>query len=353
MPISSRAMTLPPRVPEARGPVSDHLLSALRRPPHHVRTVPEVGEPDEEDLQLSLYCLYELHYTGLPGVDEEWEWEPSLLRVRRRLEDRFEAELRAAAGVVGGSGVHSAEVSPAEVVPELWRMATSGGGPSLSEWVSRHATIGQFQELAKHRSAYQLKEADPHTWAIPRLKGQAKAVMVEIQADEYGSGSAAAMHSALFAKTMLALGLDPTLLAYIDELPATTLATTNLISFLGLHRRLRAALVGHLALFEMTSIGPMSRYASALRRLGLGDEACEFYDVHVRADEVHQQLATDGMVAGFLRDEPELAGDVLFGARALTAVEARFALAVLGCWHDGRTSLRGSVREQPVVPAAI
>ena len=27
------------------------------------------------------------------------------------------------------------------------------------------------REIAVHRSGYQLKEADPHTWAIPRLNG--------------------------------------------------------------------------------------------------------------------------------------------------------------------------------------
>jgi hypothetical protein len=327
-------------MPDPRGPVSEHLLDVLGRPPHDLRWNPRVDPRDEEDLQLSLYCLYELHYTGLPGVEEDWEWEPSLLRVRRALETGFEAGLREAAGRI--------RVRPQEVVPELWRMATSGGGPSLSEWVCENATIEQFRELAKHRSAYQLKEADPHTWAIPRLRGEAKAVMVEIQADEYGSGSAGAMHSALFAKTMVALGLDPTPLAYVDELPAATLATTNLISFLGLHRRLRGALVGHLALFEMTSVGPMGRYAAGLRRLGLADEACEFYDVHVQADEIHQRLATDGMVAGFLRDEPALAGDVLFGARALEAVEARFAQRILACWQGGGTSLReAGVTERP------
>ena len=48
-----------------------------------------------EDLQLALYCCYELHYQGLPGVDEGWEWEPSLVRFRSHLEGIFEAQLRA------------------------------------------------------------------------------------------------------------------------------------------------------------------------------------------------------------------------------------------------------------------
>src|SRR5438045_2693004 len=82
--------------------------------------------------------------------------------------------------------------------------------------------------------------------------------------------------------------------AYLDRLPGTTLATTNLISLFGLHRRWRGALVGHLALFEMTSVVPMARYSAALERLGVGRVARRFYDVHVEADAVHQFIACDG-----------------------------------------------------------
>ena len=57
---------------------------------------------------------------------------------------------------------------------------------------------------------------------------------------------------------------------YLDRLPGITLSTCNLVSLFGLHRRWRGALVGHLALFEMCSVGPMGRYQAALERFGLG-----------------------------------------------------------------------------------
>ena len=46
-----------------------------------------------EDFHLSLYLCYELHYGGLDGVDDAWEWDPSLLELRARLERAFEASL--------------------------------------------------------------------------------------------------------------------------------------------------------------------------------------------------------------------------------------------------------------------
>ena len=168
--------------------------------------------------------------------------------------------------------------------------------------------------------------------------------MVLIQADEYGDGLPGESHAELFAVTMDALGLDPSYGAYVDVLPGTTLATVNLVSMFGLHRRLRGALVGHLAGFEMTSVGPMDRYGEGLRRLGLSRAARRFYDVHVEADVVHGMVASSRMAAGLARQEPDLAPDVLFGAGALSAVEARFTVHVLGSWESGRSSLRAPSR---------
>jgi hypothetical protein len=138
---------------------------------------------------------------------------------------------------------------------------------------------------------------------------------------------------------MVALGLDPTYGAYLERLPGVTLATVNLISLFGLHRRWRGALVGHLAVFEMTSVVPMGRYSELCRRLGLPEEARRFYDVHVVADAVHQVVASRDLAAGFVAAEPDRAADVSFGARALMAVEGRFARSLLDAWAAGRSSL--------------
>ena len=90
----------------------------------------------------------------------------------------------------------------------------------------------------------------------------------------------------------------------------------------------------------MCSVGPMSRYRAALERLGFGPRATRFYDAHVVADEHHQVIALDEMVAGLVEDEPYLGGQVVFGARALAAIERRFTEELLTAWADGRSSLR-------------
>ena len=211
------------------------------------------------------------------------------------------------------------------------RAIAADDAPSVSRFVEREAGARAGARVRVHRSAYQLKEADPHSWAIPRLSGPPKAALVEVQADEYGGGRPDRVHAQLFADTMAALGLDADYGAYLDRLPAVTLATVNLMSLFGLHRRLRGAIVGHLALFEMTSSMPNRRYASGLRRLGFGD-ATAFFDEHVEADAVHENVAAVDLAGGLARQEPRWPRDVLWGARALVEVEGRWAGHLMERW---------------------
>jgi Iron-containing redox enzyme len=330
-----------PTLPQPRGELSAHLLRELAAPVHDLAAPPAVQVDDplaDEDLQLALYCCYELSYRGFDAVDERWEWAPALLAFRAGLERAFEAALRDCVAEP------PATIAAEESDVALRAIVDSDDGPSLSLHLARNGTRDELLEFMVHRSAYQLKEADPHSWALPRLHGVPKAALVEVQADEYGGGRAERIHAELFARSMRALGLDPAYGAYLDRIPGPTLATVNLMSLFGLHRRLRGAIVGHLAVFEMTSSIPNGRYAQCLRRLGYDGDATEFFDEHVEADAVHESIAAVDLAGGLIRQDPGLAADVLFGAAALVDLDARWARWVLSRWNDGSSSLRPAAK---------
>lgn len=324
-----------PQLPRARGPLSSALFGYLRGdasslPCRPVRSRDAIAD---EDVQLALYSCYELHYRGFESVSAAREWDPDVLRFRDGLERAF---TRALLDEVPQPRVRD----PRDVGALIQQAIVEADGPSLSTYLLKVGTRDEFAEFVIHRSAYQLKEADPHTWAIPRYSGRSRAALVELQADEYGNGVPGAAHAELFATTMDALGLDSAYGAYLDRLSGITLATTNLVSMFGLHRRWLPALLGHLALFEMTSVEPMSRYARTAARHGLGRDAREFYDVHVIADEHHGPLAVRHLVGGYLEEQPQDAATLLWGALALMHLETRFARALLDSWAGGRSSLR-------------
>jgi hypothetical protein len=334
-------------LPSPRGPLSERLFEALEGPAAtHLATPPAIESADpiaDEDLQLALYVVYELHYTSIRGVDERWERSPSLLAFRGALERPFEEAVAALVPPAEAAELESVGAALQEIVAE-------DPGPPLSRHMETQGTREQMLEHVVHRSAYQLKEADPHSWAIPRLSPVPKAALLEVQFDEYGGGNSERMHSALFAKTMSGLGLDDTYGAYLERWPGVTLATVNLISLFGLYRHRRGALVGHLAGFEMTSSIPNRRYGNTLRRLGYGPEVTHFYDEHVEADAVHENIAAWDLAGGLAADEPEVAADILFGARALLQVEARWATHLMDAWQGEGTSLRAPL-SQPALAA--
>lgn len=184
------------------------------------------------------------------------------------------------------------------------------------------------------------QEADPHTWALPRLGGRPKAALAKIQGGEYGEGEERDVHQNLYALTMSLLDLDPSYGAYLGDLPGVTLATVNLVSFFGLHRRWTAAMVGHLASFEMSSVAPMSAYSAGLRRLGFPQDACHFFDTHVVADAHHQQLAADELAAGLVEQQPRAGAEILWGADCMGWIEGQLSDHILGSWQAGSSSLR-------------
>jgi hypothetical protein len=237
----------------------------------------------------------------------------------------------------------AADLTSDAVADVLFGLAGRDTGPSVSRYVARKASLDQLKEFLIHKSVYQLKEADPHTWAIPRLSGRAKAALVEIQADEYGGGRPDRMHSALFAQTMRGLGMDDSYGAYVDAVPAVSLAAVNLMSLCGLNRRLRGAITGHLAIYEMTSSQPNRFYGKGFRRHGFDAGVTHYFDEHVEADAVHEQIAGRDLAGGLVEAEPELLDDVLFGATAVMAIDARLSAHLLGSWESGRSSLRSAV----------
>ncbi|CAN5511053.1 iron-containing redox enzyme family protein [soil metagenome] len=326
-----------PRLPVAAGPLSATVIEVLgHRPPRrHLSRIdaPVIdSDPWGLDLHLALYICYELHYRGFHGVDPAWEWNPALLHLRSHLESAF---LEAVINEVGPLGEHP---SAADEMDAISREPADGDGPSY--FLRDKGTWAQAREYFVHRSLYHLKEADPHAWAIPRLRGQAKASFVAVEFDEFGGGRGDALHQQLFANLLTAADLDPTYLGYIDTVPAEALAAVNLMSMFGLHREFRGMTIGHFASTEITSPPGSARLVEAFERLGAPEPCIRFYREHVEADAVHEQVVRTDVVGELLRVEPQLERDVVFGIRAHIAVEDRLAELLMRRWLEGESALR-------------
>lgn len=318
-----------PRLPTARGPISQAVMDLCARRVGEPVPCPRVVDAYGEDLQLALYVCYELHYRGFADVDDAMEWDLDLLGIRLELESIFLEQLRR--DVAGGDDLDA----------ELDGLLTETVGErGVSHHLATDGTLEQFREYVIHRSAYHLKEADPQLLVVSRLDGPAKAGLAAVEYDEYGAGRADAMHSELYAAMMRELGLTAAYGDHLDRVSATVLAEVNLMSLCGLRRELRAAAVGQFALIELTSSPGSARLVRAARRLGCGPATEHFYAEHVEADAVHEQVIRRDVIAPLVAHEPELAAGLVFGIQASQLLGGRFADEVLGAWSAGRSSLR-------------
>ncbi|WP_457205400.1 iron-containing redox enzyme family protein [Nocardioides sp. P5_C9_2] len=315
-------------LPTPRGAVSGALVSALSG--NFLERLPAWPDPDEveqrrtEDDTLALWVLHELAYRGFTDVDERWEWHPDLVALRWRLEGELEQRLRKRMPATDRSG---------DLVRDLSDLIAGDDGPSLARHLQRHGSVEQAHDLLRQRSLYHLKEADPTTWVIPRLgSGTAKAALVEVQYDEYGAGDPRRLHHRLFARGMEACGLTSEPNAYVDEAITEVLEQNNATSMFGMHRRLRGAALGHFAAFESTSSVPSRQLVQGFERLGIPPEMRAYYDEHVEADSVHDQVAVREICGTLVTNEPALAEDVLFGAWTCLDLEAHTATAMLARW---------------------
>jgi hypothetical protein len=307
-------------LPKPRGALSEALFCALQDVDEASGDLSGTEPDSREDAQISLWALYELHYRGFDDVAEDLEWDVTILGVRRTLEQSFEDLLR--------SRFEPPEVA-ASFEESLSSYIEAHDGPSLATFVQRHAEHGQVLQLLKARTIYHLKESDPVAWLVPRLGFRTQAALMELQYDEYGAGNANRLHSHLYAKGVDACGLRSQYGAYIDEAPLEVLEQNNAMSMFGLHRRLRGAALGHLAAFESTSSRPCRRMAQGLSRLGFPQHMVDYYDEHVEADAVHEQLAVHSICASLVESEPSQTEDVFFGAFTCLDLESRFAAAFL------------------------
>ncbi|CAM3157205.1 iron-containing redox enzyme family protein [Nocardioides dubius] len=325
-------------LPQSRGPYSGWVRRRMLG--MDAGRAPAAPEPDtmldDPDVQLALWMLYEVHFQGFEEAEEGIEWDLGLLAFRQVLEVPFETVLRDV-----GAPLRRPRAT-ARIVDGLRDLIAQAPDPGLARFLQRKANADQFVDFLKQRSVYHLKEADAHSFVLPRVRGGVKVALAEVQYDEYGAGRVDRLHQDLFAKALIACGLDGQYGRYVDSADAATLASSNALSLFCLHRRHRGAALGHLAAFESTSSIPCRRISQGAERLELPGEVFDYFDEHVEADAVHEQIAVTDLCGALVVHEPELATDVLLGAEVCLQLGARADQALLDRWA-GETGPRWEV----------
>ena len=128
------------RLPEARGPLTEELLAALRQPAGSVQLFgaglafdPPAEALADDDLQLGLWTCYELHYAGFTDAQPGWEWDPELMAWTKALEAHFSSALRSCVPVAATPAGQS-------IAGRLRALIDADTGPQLARRLQASAT---------------------------------------------------------------------------------------------------------------------------------------------------------------------------------------------------------------------
>lgn len=211
----------------------------------------------------------------------------------------------------------------------------------MAGFYRERATLEQMKEVVAQRSLFFLKEPDPWAMVIPSLRGEAKAGLLDVLLDEYGWGRHDHMHSTVYENLMRALGLETGFDAYLDRAAWQFLAGLNYQWMLARHRRLCRRMYGYIYLVEADSPDSMREYLAAWARLGIDDEdVTRFYDLHVTADEGHQQVALEEMILPVVRAEPRAMPEIARGVLEGRVLHHAFSSHLARSFDAGESSFR-------------
>jgi hypothetical protein len=286
-------------------------------------------------------AMYVLHAQGAwspVGAPRFNQHDPTLLAVLSRLERGFEAQLgRTPLPEDPPRDADAFRAWLRDLALEREVVPPSGMGPYLRDEI----TLEQLKEIVAQRSLFFLKEPDPWAMVIPSLHGEAKAGLLDLLLDEYGWGRYDHMHSTVYEVLLRRLGLETEYDAYYDRTAWQFLAGLNYQGLLARHRRLCRRMYGYIYLVEADSPRSMQNYLAAWRRLGIDDpDVLKFYDLHVTADEGHQEVALDEVIGPVVRAEPAAAPEIARGVLEGHLVHALFSRHLVASFTAGRSSLK-------------
>jgi hypothetical protein len=287
--------------------LTDHLRAALTRGAGF----------DRRDAMMALLEVHALHLAPIEelGGAEQWQHEPRVVALKRRLEGMLRARLDA----------DRAPRFDDPPVDEMRRLSHDGMVPSIYDWLAEEATLEELIEFISLEGGPDADFDDLVAICQVGLRGLPKLTLGANYWDELGRGDLPAVHTELHHRMADALGVRS---VPPDELPIEALERKALNGYLATNRALQPEMIGSLGMIECQAGTRCRRVVAAMRRLGVPDAALPFYAEHASADPHHGKAWLDEAVAPLVAEHPEWGPRILTGAWWRVSVNRRFFAAM-------------------------
>lgn len=264
---------------------------------------------------LMLHQIHDLHRAPLAVVGERvrWQHHPTVADLKSRLEAAWIAELDEVAGIDGELE------DPAE---GLRALAAQDRAPAIYQWVAEEGSWEPvIRFLALEGGPDDIFDDLVATCQVGLPLGPAKMELAANYWDEMGNGNLDDVHNVLYRRFVEAVDLPE---IARDDQPTEALERSALLGVVSTNRALQPEMLGALGLIELEA-GPHCRYVDqGLGRLGAGDDARAFYQMHAVVDPLHGKGWLDSAVAPLVEQAPAWGPRILRGAAWKSAVNGAF-----------------------------
>jgi len=145
--------------------------------------------------------------------------------------------------------------------------------------------------------------------------------------DEMGNGTSDDVHTAMFAKTLTAIGVDQDYLA--ANLLAEARISGNLSAALSLSRRHYYKAVGFFAVTEFLVPRRFKCLTEGWRRNNLSEPGIRYHDLHIGIDAVHASGWFKNVVAPIVEKDPRTGREIANGALMRLSSSLRYMDALM------------------------
>lgn len=170
-----------------------------------------------------------------------------------------------------------------------------------------------YRTLLEIASLDGLVEASQLSRTLGGVSNEVHSMLTRLLLEEYGCGRLPRKHSSYFAVMLTELGMDTTPEAYFDRVPWPVLAGINHSFLLSERKRHFLRYVGGLLYTEISVPAAFSAYHACAQRLGYGESAMAYWDLHIKEDERHGRWMLNDIALPLARQYPNHAWELVLG----------------------------------------
>lgn len=198
-------------------------------------------------------------------------------------------------------------------------------------------TLEGYRNLLGIASLDGLVEASQLSRVLGGVGNKIQSMLTRIFLEEYGGGRLAKKHSSFFSAMLVELGMNPEPETYMDLAPWEVLANINHSFFLSERKRNFLRYVGALLYTEVSVPSAFENYLKAGKRLGLGDQAIGYWDLHIKEDQRHGQWMLEDVALPLADIYKENSWEILWGYDQQRSFSGRMGEAIVRSLREAET----------------